>query len=156
MIASRAPDPPELALCVWQAAAREPFGVTLGASVGHAMCTGLAVIGGKLLAQVRLPRKPPVPPRLSPPRTLAHRAGAWPRVPCSRFRSALSSLLVASSSASSLCWLSWALAIEGEGRAIADPQMGSGGTNGWSREPEWEERRCVLSRGMHADDCVFV
>ena len=32
------------------AAAREPFGVTLGASIGHAMCTGLAVIGGKLLA----------------------------------------------------------------------------------------------------------
>ena len=22
------------------------------------------------------------------------------------------------------------------------------------RASEWEERRCVLSRGMHADDCV--
>jgi len=32
------------------AAAREPVGVTLGASIGHAMCTGVAVIGGKLLA----------------------------------------------------------------------------------------------------------
>ena len=33
-----------------QAAAREPFGVTLGATIGHALCTGLAVIGGKMLA----------------------------------------------------------------------------------------------------------
>merc|ERR1719285_411975 len=32
------------------AAAKEPFGVTLGATIGHGMCTGLAVIGGKLLA----------------------------------------------------------------------------------------------------------
>jgi len=32
------------------AAAREPFGVTLGACIGHSLCTGLAVIGGKLLA----------------------------------------------------------------------------------------------------------
>uniref|UniRef100_A0A7S4C1J5 GDT1 family protein n=1 Tax=Chrysotila carterae TaxID=13221 RepID=A0A7S4C1J5_CHRCT len=32
------------------AAAKEPFGVTLGACIGHALCTGLAVIGGKLLA----------------------------------------------------------------------------------------------------------
>mmetsp|Transcript_26409 Transcript_26409/g.45172 ORF Transcript_26409/g.45172 Transcript_26409/m.45172 type:complete len:256 (+) Transcript_26409:20-787(+) len=31
-------------------AAREPFGVTLGATIGHACCTGAAVIGGKLLA----------------------------------------------------------------------------------------------------------
>ena len=33
-----------------QAAAREPFGVTLGACIGHALCTGIGVIGGKLLA----------------------------------------------------------------------------------------------------------
>jgi len=31
-------------------AAKEPFGVTLGACIGHALCTGLAVLGGKLLA----------------------------------------------------------------------------------------------------------
>jgi len=32
------------------AAVREPFGVTLGACIGHSLCTGIAVIGGKLLA----------------------------------------------------------------------------------------------------------
>lgn len=32
------------------AAVREPLGVTLGGCTGHALCTGLAVIGGKLLA----------------------------------------------------------------------------------------------------------
>ncbi len=28
----------------------DPLGVTLGALLGHALCTGLAVLGGKLLA----------------------------------------------------------------------------------------------------------
>jgi len=32
------------------AAAKDPVGVSLGAIVGHSMCTGLAVLGGKLLA----------------------------------------------------------------------------------------------------------
>jgi len=32
------------------AAAKEPIGVTLGSCLGHALCTGLAVIGGRLLA----------------------------------------------------------------------------------------------------------
>lgn len=32
------------------AASKNPYGVTLGSFIGHAMCTGLAVVGGKLLA----------------------------------------------------------------------------------------------------------
>jgi putative Ca2+/H+ antiporter (TMEM165/GDT1 family) len=32
------------------AAAKDPYGVTLGGIIGHSCCTGVAVIGGKLLA----------------------------------------------------------------------------------------------------------
>jgi len=32
------------------AASKNPYGVTVGGIIGHAMCTGLAVLGGKLLA----------------------------------------------------------------------------------------------------------
>lgn len=32
------------------AAAKNPYGVTLGGCVGHSLCTGLAVIGGRMLA----------------------------------------------------------------------------------------------------------
>ena len=32
------------------AASKDPLGVTLGGVLGHAMCTGLAVVGGKMLA----------------------------------------------------------------------------------------------------------
>jgi putative Ca2+/H+ antiporter (TMEM165/GDT1 family) len=32
------------------AASKNPYGVTLGGCLGHALCTGLAVLGGKLLA----------------------------------------------------------------------------------------------------------
>jgi len=33
------------------AARDDPFGVTLGGIIGHAICTGLAVLGGRLIAQ---------------------------------------------------------------------------------------------------------
>ena len=32
------------------ASAKDPVGVTLGGIIGHALCTGLAVVGGRLLA----------------------------------------------------------------------------------------------------------
>ena len=32
------------------ASAKDPYGVTLGGVIGHGFCTGLAVIGGRLLA----------------------------------------------------------------------------------------------------------
>jgi len=32
------------------ASSKDPFGVTVGGTLGHALCTGLAVIGGRLLA----------------------------------------------------------------------------------------------------------
>jgi putative Ca2+/H+ antiporter (TMEM165/GDT1 family) len=32
------------------AAAKDPFGVTVGGILGHSCCTGVAVVGGKLLA----------------------------------------------------------------------------------------------------------
>jgi len=32
------------------AAAKDPYGVTLGGCLGHTMCTGLAVVGGRMLA----------------------------------------------------------------------------------------------------------
>ena len=32
------------------AAAKNPYGVTLGGCIGHTMCTGLAVLGGRMLA----------------------------------------------------------------------------------------------------------
>lgn len=32
------------------AAAKNPFGVIFGGLIGHALCTGLAVIGGRMLA----------------------------------------------------------------------------------------------------------
>ena len=31
-------------------AAKNPFGVTLGGCIGHTLCTGLAVLGGRMLA----------------------------------------------------------------------------------------------------------
>ena len=32
------------------ASSKDPYGVTLGGTIGHGLCTGLAVVGGKLLA----------------------------------------------------------------------------------------------------------
>jgi putative Ca2+/H+ antiporter (TMEM165/GDT1 family) len=32
------------------AAAKNPYGVTIGGCLGHSMCTGLAVLGGRMLA----------------------------------------------------------------------------------------------------------
>jgi hypothetical protein len=33
-----------------QAAHKDPYGVTVGGVLGHALCTGLAVLGGRMLA----------------------------------------------------------------------------------------------------------
>jgi len=30
---------------------QDPYGVTIGGTIGHALCTALAVIGGQLIAQ---------------------------------------------------------------------------------------------------------
>ena len=35
--------------CV-QAAQKDPVGVAMGGTVGHAVCTGIAVVGGRMLA----------------------------------------------------------------------------------------------------------
>ena len=32
------------------AAAKDPYGVTIGACFGHSLCTGMAVVGGRMLA----------------------------------------------------------------------------------------------------------
>ena len=32
------------------AAAKDPYGVTIGGTIGHGLCTGIAVIGGRMLA----------------------------------------------------------------------------------------------------------
>lgn len=32
------------------ASAKDPLGVTFGGTIGHALCTGLAVLGGKMLS----------------------------------------------------------------------------------------------------------
>ncbi len=45
---NRAPPPPPLA---GLAAAADVVGVTVGGILGHAMCTGAAVLGGKHLAE---------------------------------------------------------------------------------------------------------
>ena len=37
-------------------ALQDPFGVTIGSIVGHAICTAIAVIGGKLIAQKISPK----------------------------------------------------------------------------------------------------
>jgi putative Ca2+/H+ antiporter (TMEM165/GDT1 family) len=36
--------------CLQLAAHKEPIGVTVGAILGHTLCTSLAVVGGRLLA----------------------------------------------------------------------------------------------------------
>lgn len=30
---------------------QDPFGVAVGGTLGHCMCTGLAVVGGRMIAQ---------------------------------------------------------------------------------------------------------
>lgn len=52
------------------AAKNEPFGTTIGGIVGHALCTGAAVLGGKVLSE-----------KISKKAVLFIGAGRWPLTP---------------------------------------------------------------------------